>query len=73
MVMTWIVLWSVVAVITSIAGGLLAARKNRDYSSWMAWCFVLPPLILWLLLMPTHKGPRPRRPTLDELDRADGF
>jgi hypothetical protein len=39
--------------------------KNRDYSSWMAWCFVLPPLVLILLLLPRHQGVRPRQPRLD--------
>lgn len=70
--MEWIVVWGVTAILASIAGGIIASRKNRDYSVWMAWCFVLPPVLIWLLLMPMNKGPARRRPTLDELDRADG-
>jgi hypothetical protein len=45
---------------------LLAGVKNRDYSSWIAWCFVLPPLVFVLLLLPRYQGVRPRRPRLDE-------
>jgi hypothetical protein len=51
--------------------GLVAGWKNRDYSFWMAWCFVVPPLLLWLFVMPKFKGSRPRRPTLDALERED--
>ncbi len=66
-----IVVWGFAAIICSAFAGLLAGVKNRDYSRWMAWCFVLPPLVLVLLLMPTYKGPRPRPPSLDQDDRLD--
>ena len=61
-----IVVWGGVAVASGIVGGLLAGVKNRDYSSWIAWCFVLPPLVLVLLLLPRYQGLRPRQPRLDE-------
>ena len=61
-----IVVWGGVAVASGIVGGLLAGAKNRDYSSWIAWCFVLPPLVFVLLLLPRYQGPRPRQPRLDE-------
>ncbi len=61
-----VVIWGGVAVASAIAGGLLAGVKNRDFSSWIAWCFVLPPLLLVLLILPKHVGPRPRQPRLDE-------
>jgi hypothetical protein len=60
-----IVIWGGIALVSAIAGGLLAGVKNRDYSAWIAWCFVLPPLVLILLLVPRHQGPRPRQPRLD--------
>ena len=60
-----IVIWGGVALASGAAGGILAGVKNRDYSSWMAWCFVLPPLVLILLLLPRHQGARPRQPRLD--------
>jgi len=61
-----VVVWGGVALASAVAGGLLAGVKNRDYSSWIAWCFVLPPLVLILLILPKFEGPRPRQPRLDE-------
>jgi nucleoside permease NupC len=66
--MFYIVVWGLAAITASILGGILAGMKNRDYSAWAAWCFVLPPLVIALLLTPKNTGPRPRRPTLDEID-----
>jgi hypothetical protein len=60
-----IVIWGVVALVAGAAGGIIAGIKNRDYSAWIAWCFVLPPLVFILLLIPKHKGNRPRQPRLD--------
>ncbi|HRN87014.1 hypothetical protein [Hyphomicrobium sp.] len=69
--MTWIVAWGLAAIIAAALAGFLAAWKNRDYSFWMAWCFILPPLVLWLAFMPKHVGPRPRRPSIDELEHIE--
>jgi hypothetical protein len=57
-------------ILSGIAGGVTAGLKNRDVSYWIAWTFLFPPSLLFLLILPTHKGVRPRRPTLDEEDRA---
>jgi hypothetical protein len=59
-----IVIWGLVALGAATIAGLLAGVKNRDYSFWIAWCFVVPPLLL-----PRYDGPRPRRPGLDEHER----
>jgi hypothetical protein len=67
-----IVIWGCVALASATVGGLLAGVKNRDYSSWIAWCFVLPPILLVLVLLPRYEGVRPRRPTLDESDHRGG-
>jgi hypothetical protein len=64
-----IVVWGAAAIAASVLAGFLAGVKNRDLSFWMAWCFLLPPLVLWLLLLPKRQGQRPRQPTLDQLDR----
>jgi hypothetical protein len=61
-----IVIWGFVALASAVLGGVLAGVKNRDYSFWIAWCFVLPPLVLFLLVLPRYEGPRPRRPSLDD-------
>lgn len=67
-----IVIWGVASLASAIMGGFIASWKNRDYSFWMAWSFILPGLVpLLLLLLPRLTGPRPRRPTLDQLDRHD--
>jgi hypothetical protein len=64
-----IVIWGLVALSAAFLGGVLAGVKNRDYSFWIAWCFVVPPMLLFLLLLPTHEGVRPRKPSLDEQER----
>lgn len=66
----WVLIWAAVSIGSAIIGGLLAASKRRDHSFWAAWCFLLPPMLLILLLLPKNLGPRPRQPTLDELDQG---
>ena len=67
--MTWIVIWGASASFTGVVGFFLASAKNRDSSAWAAWCFLLPPLLIALLLTRTNPGARPRQPKLDELDK----
>lgn len=67
--MAYVVYWGLTALAASAIAGILAGVKNRDYSFWMAWCFLLPPLIIMLALLPRLSGQRPRRPSLDEEDR----
>ncbi len=64
--MTYVVTWGLVAIVSAITGGLLAAMKNRDYSSWAAWCFLFPPFVLAILLTPTNAGPPPPRRRLGD-------
>jgi hypothetical protein len=65
-----IVIWSLIAVGSAVLAAVLAVIKNRDYSFWAAWSFLLPPVVLILALMPRHRGPTPRQRTLDEEDAA---
>jgi hypothetical protein len=65
-----IVIWGLTAIGSAVIAGVLAGIKNRDYSFWIAWCFVLPPLVLFLLLLPRYEGPRPKRPSLDHHERG---
>lgn len=67
--MKLIVIWGLTAIASAVLAGILAGVKNRDYSFWIAWCFLLPPLVLFLLILPRYQGTRPRRPSLDESDR----
>lgn len=71
--MLTIVIWGAVAISAAIGAALLAGAKNRDYSFWMAWCFLIPPLLIVLLILPKVTGERPRQMSLDELDRNDSF
>jgi hypothetical protein len=32
---------------------------------------LVPPLVVWLLFLPKNKGPRPRQPRLDDIDRHE--
>jgi hypothetical protein len=63
-----IVIWGVVALAAAIGAAVLAGARNRDHSAWAAWCFIIPPLILVLLFLPTNRGPRPRRRSMDDED-----
>jgi hypothetical protein len=63
-----IAIWGIVAVASAILAGILAGVKRRDHSFWAAWSFLFPPMLLIILVMPSNKGPRPRRPGLDELE-----
>ena len=69
--MQWIVIWGVVATAAAALAAAFAGMKNRDSSYWIAWCFIFPPLVIWLMLMPKHQGQRPRQPRLDDVDRFD--
>jgi hypothetical protein len=68
----WIVAWGVVAILSAIIGGFIAAYKRRDVSAWAAWCFLFPPLVVVVALMSTNPGPRPRRPSFDQDDLSAG-
>lgn len=64
--MAWIALWGVVALVSSVAGGIIAYGKRRDHSFWAAWCFIFPPLLLFLLVLSTSAQRPPRRRLDDE-------
>ena len=61
--------WGLTAIASAVAGGVIASVKRRDHSSWAAWCFILPPLVLLVAIMPKNAGPRPVRRSLDDDDR----
>jgi hypothetical protein len=68
---TAIAIWGIVSFASAIIAGIVAGAKRRDHSFWAAWSFLVPPMLLILLLMPSNKGPRQRRPGLDELEQRE--
>jgi hypothetical protein len=64
-----IVVWGLIALGSAGLAGVLAGVKNRDYSFWIAWAFLVPPIVLFLMLLPRLEGERPRQPSLDDHDR----
>jgi len=71
MALKYSALWGIVALSSAVLAGILAGVKNRDYSFWIAWSFLVPPMVLYLALLPRLAGPRPRRPALDPEDRIE--
>lgn len=67
-----IAIWGLVSILAAFAAGVMAGIKRRDHSSWAAWCFVFPPLLIWLALLPKNLGVRPRQPSMDEDDEREG-
>jgi hypothetical protein len=70
--MTYIVIWGLTAITAAIIGGIAASMKNRDYSSWAAWCFLIPPLVIAILLTPANRGPAPARRRLGDDGDPEG-
>ena len=62
-------IWGACALGGAAIAGVLAGMKNRDYSVWMGWGFLFPPVVLYFFWLPRRNGPRPRQPTFDELNR----
>jgi hypothetical protein len=63
-----IAIWGLVSIAAAVIAGIVAGMKRRDHSFWAAWSFLVPPMLLILLVMPSNKGPRPRKPGIDELE-----
>lgn len=62
----WVtVTWGTIAISAAVLAGIMAGVKNRDYSFWMGWSFVIPPFVFFLFFLPRLTGPRPQRPKTD--------
>ena len=66
-----IAIWGILSFASAIIAGIVAGAKRRDHSFWAAWSFLCPPMLLVLLVMASNKGPRQRRPGLDELEQRN--
>jgi hypothetical protein len=65
-----IAIWGVAAVASAVLAAIVAGVKRRDHSFWAAWSFLFPPMLLVLLILPSNKGARPRRPSLEEQEEG---
>ena len=65
-----IAIWGLTAISASLIAGVLAGIKHRDVSYWMGWCFVLPPMLIALALIPKLPQPRPARKSDEDDDSA---
>jgi hypothetical protein len=65
-----IAIWGIASIAAALLAGIIAGVKRRDHSFWAAWSFLFPPMLLILLVMPSNKGPRPRRPGVDEQEEG---
>ena len=70
-----ITVYLILALIGGIAGAVVAAAKNRHNGFWMVLCFLVPPAILLLLLLPRLKTARApvRRNRNEDPDNLDTF
>ncbi len=68
-----VAIWGVVAIASAIIAGIVASAKGRDHSFWAAWSFLVPPMLLIVLVMPSRKGPRPHRPGIDEIEDRQAY
>ena len=71
MALKYIVIWGVLSIAAAILAGILAGVKNRNYSYWVAWSFICPPMVLFLVFLPRLEGRRPRSAPLDPDDRIE--
>jgi hypothetical protein len=69
----FIAIWGIVAIACATLAGIVAGVKRRDVSFWIAWSFLVPPMLLLLLVMPSNKGPRLQRPSVDEIEDRQAY
>lgn len=65
----YIAIWGLAAIFSAVVAAILAAFKRRNPSAWAAWCFLIPPAVLLLALLPKNTGPLPPSPPMDDDDR----
>ncbi len=63
-----IVIWGLTAIGSSLLAAIVAGLKNRHVSHWVGWCFLFPPMLIALFLIPALKQPRPNYRTTDPDD-----
>lgn len=62
----WIAYYALITIAALGLGLVLGWAKNRDAQHWAFTCFLFPPALILLILLPRHAGPRPKRLSWDE-------
>lgn len=62
----------IVFIVAPLIAAFVSERKNRDRNLWILVCFLCPPLLLVLFILPKRKAP-PRRMFADDDPQNDGF
>lgn len=64
-----ITFWGLAAIAAAAVALYKAPRAGRSGQSWAFWCFIFPPALTLLYLLPPNRlppqGPAIRRPPLD--------
>ena len=68
-----ITVYLIAAVIAGIVGGGLAHSKRRDTGFWTVACFLVPPLLVILFLLPKRRFAPVRRRPPDDSFAADNL
>lgn len=55
-------------ILSAILGGIIAYAKNRCFDRWAFFCFVFPPLVIILLLLPKSTKPKRSKLSRNDLD-----
>jgi uncharacterized membrane protein HdeD (DUF308 family) len=69
----FVAFYGIAMIVSGILAAILAGVKKRDHSFWAAWSFLFPPMLLILLVIPTNRGPRQRRLSLEEAEHHEGL
>ncbi|MBC8049979.1 MAG: hypothetical protein H7X92_07525 [Chitinophagales bacterium] len=57
--------------LAGLAAAIIAPKRGRDQTWWGIFCFLFPPLLVLLLIMPNGRNWRTRNP-LDDANADDG-
>ena len=68
---TVIAIWGIVSFASAIIAGIVAGAKRRDHSFWAAGASWYRRCCSSFSLTPSNKGPRQRRPGLDEPEQRE--
>lgn len=54
-----VAIWGIASIITTIVSLIVAPMRGRPGQVWAFWCFIFPPAVALLFVLPQHVG-KPR-------------